>query len=116
MQHFELRSVDDRRIVSFQLSCIQQWGSPSTRGSRSIGSSLHLHEREHAMISPVKTAERSDVFLPPSFGDAEHWRRRAAHTRAKASGTDEGGARERLLKVAAEYDRMAEDAQRRDLV
>jgi hypothetical protein len=44
------------------------------------------------------------------LNNATHWRRRAEQTRAKASSSSKDG--NRLLKVAEEYDRLAERAER----
>jgi hypothetical protein len=46
------------------------------------------------------------------LNNAAHWRRRAEQTRAKASSAFPYEDRDRLLKVAEEYDRLAERAER----
>jgi hypothetical protein len=44
--------------------------------------------------------------------DPKHWQKRADATRAKAQQLTDDGARQRLLRVADEYDRLAERAER----
>jgi hypothetical protein len=46
------------------------------------------------------------------LNNAAHWRRRAEQKRAKASSSFPYKDRDRLLKVAEEYDRLAERAER----
>lgn len=43
--------------------------------------------------------------------DPKHWLQRAEATRAKAQGLADEGARQRLLRVAQEYERLAEHAE-----
>lgn len=45
--------------------------------------------------------------------DPDYWRGRAAETRAKADTYGHPQNKEKLLKVAEEYDRMADRAERR---
>ena len=46
--------------------------------------------------------------------DPQHWRDRAKETRAKADGMISQELRERMLDVAAKYDRLAEYVERRN--
>jgi hypothetical protein len=43
--------------------------------------------------------------------DPTHWHKRAEATRAKAELLAEGGARQKLLRVAGEYERLAQRAE-----
>ena len=43
--------------------------------------------------------------------DPKHWRKRADATRAKAGVLTDDGARQKLLRVAEEYDRLAQRAE-----
>jgi hypothetical protein len=45
--------------------------------------------------------------------DLKHWQKRAEATRAKASVAADEGARRKLLRVAEEYERLAQRAGRR---
>jgi hypothetical protein len=45
--------------------------------------------------------------------DPEHWRSRAAQTRVIADGVTDFRSKQRLLEIAALYDEMAADAERR---
>ena len=49
---------------------------------------------------------------PPRTDDPEHWRKRAAQIRAQADDTDDDR-RLVLLRIAAQYDLLAEQAERR---
>ncbi|WP_157083339.1 hypothetical protein [Bradyrhizobium manausense] len=46
------------------------------------------------------------------FSSPSHWLQRAAQTRAKAERTRDAAARARLITMAEEYDRLAEQAER----
>ena len=44
--------------------------------------------------------------------DPKHWQKRAEATRVKAKGLSDEGVRQRLLRVAEEYERLAQRAER----
>ncbi|WP_271597482.1 MULTISPECIES: hypothetical protein [unclassified Bradyrhizobium] len=46
------------------------------------------------------------------FSSPSHWLQRAAQTRAKAERTRDAATRARLITMAEEYDRLAEQAER----
>ncbi len=46
-----------------------------------------------------------------SWDAPEHWRKRARETVAKANSTSVAGAKEKLLKIADEYEEMARRAE-----
>ena len=46
------------------------------------------------------------------FYDPKHWQKRAEATRAKAQELSDEGVRQRLLRVAEEYERLAQRAER----
>jgi hypothetical protein len=49
--------------------------------------------------------------MPASYiNDPNHWRERAAEMRKLAEGVTDGAARESMLRIAAEYDRLVERA------
>lgn len=48
-----------------------------------------------------------------TFCDAQHWRRRAEATRTKAASLDSERSRDRLMRVAEEYERLARLAEGR---
>ena len=69
----------------------------------------------HLEIARVASSSRyylsgGMVLMGEFLNDAAHWRRRAEQTRAKADTSFND--RDRLLKVAEEYDRLAERAER----
>jgi hypothetical protein len=45
------------------------------------------------------------------FYDPKHWRKRAEATRVKAQALADDGVRQRLLRVAEEYERLAQRAE-----
>jgi hypothetical protein len=52
--------------------------------------------------------------MPASFiNDPEHWRKRAKETRAIADKMNDPRAREKMLKIADDYDRLAKQAEER---
>ncbi|MDF0493008.1 hypothetical protein [Bradyrhizobium yuanmingense] len=48
-----------------------------------------------------------------AFCDAKHWRRRAEATRTKAASLDSERSRDRLIKIAEEYEKLARLAEGR---
>jgi hypothetical protein len=44
------------------------------------------------------------------FNDPAHWRERAADMRKLAEGVNDSGAKETMLRIAADYNRLAERA------
>jgi hypothetical protein len=52
--------------------------------------------------------------MPASFiNDPEHWRKRAKETRAIADKMNDPRAREKMLKIADDYDRLGKQAEER---
>lgn len=50
--------------------------------------------------------------MSPNITSPSHWLQRAAQTRAKAERTKDAVTRTRLIQMAEEYDRLAEQAER----
>jgi hypothetical protein len=67
----------------------------------------HLERNREFSFAPNGAIEMSS-----KDASASHWLQRAAQTRAKANRTRDAAARERLIKMAEEYDLLAEQAQR----
>ena len=55
----------------------------------------------------------SDKPTEADTANPEHWRSVAKATREKADGMDSPDLKERMLEVAGEYDRLAEQLERR---
>ena len=49
----------------------------------------------------------------PTLNDPAHWRRRAAETRSIADRLDDAAARQAMLEIADQYERIAAMAERR---
>jgi hypothetical protein len=53
------------------------------------------------------------IFMPGRFDDPEHWRGRAEEARTLGEQLTDAVSRRTLLRIAEEYDLLAEHAQRR---
>lgn len=56
---------------------------------------------------------RRPLSQAPHFSDPRHWRERAEETRVIAENMDEIGARQMMLRIADDYDRLAVRAMER---
>jgi hypothetical protein len=52
--------------------------------------------------------------MSSNFGTPEHWLARAQTARAMASGLTDPGARQSMLEIAANYEKIAKRAEARD--
>jgi len=112
--------------ISFMVRPLPEYQSPERRSGvlssgvsrrrhvapagRAIATVRHLEKAAARVASSSRYYLSGGIALMGEFlNDAAHWRRRAEQTRAKAdtSFNDRG----RLLKVAEEYDRLAERAE-----
>jgi hypothetical protein len=53
------------------------------------------------------------AFVPISYNDAEHWRQRAKEARAMAESLNDPQSKEAMLRIAHDYERLAERAEQR---
>jgi hypothetical protein len=53
-------------------------------------------------------------FVPHSYNDPEHWRKRAEESRARAEQMSDGGdAKQMMLGIAEDYEKLAKRAEER---